>query len=203
MKRRTLLLTLPLVSARLLAGDPSRDAGTILSSLSGRRTLTASFRMERTISGLERPFVSTGRVTVIDGLGLVWRTLSPIEDVLAYGRSKTAKTGDDGKLHISTSKESHIIEEQMSAMLSGDTRELSERFFADASVAADGSWTLVLAPKAEFLSNFMRECQVKGARMIDLVSFYRPDGSILRIGFTEHSEDPVNAEDRALLERLR
>lgn len=202
MRRRTMLLCLPLLSGKVLAGALAEDVRTVLSALARERTLTAHFRMERTVAGLAKPFVSTGRVTVIEGLGLVWRTLTPIEDVLAYGRTKAARTDDDGKINISTSKHSHIIEEQMSAMLSGDTAELDRRFFADARIGTDGSWVLVLTPKIEFLANFMRECQVKGGRNISEASFYQPDGSILRIYFSGHSSDSVNTEDRSLLERL-
>ncbi len=201
MKRRTALCALTLVPAAALADTAALQK--IFENIARRRTLCAAFEMERSVPGLQQPFVSRGRVTIVEGLGLVWRTIQPIEDVIAYGGRSAAKTGDDGQIHISPSKESHIFTEQSEAVLSGNLFSLTNRFFADARVNADGSWLLILTPKMELIASLMSECLLTGAGTIKTAAFYRPDGTVIRIRFDEKRDSVLPLDDVELLYKLQ
>lgn len=201
MKRRTALCALTLAPAAALADTDALQK--IFESIARRRTLCADFEMERAVPGLQKPFVSHGRVTLVEGLGLVWRTVKPIDDVIAYGARASARIGDDGQIHISPSKESHIFMEQSEAVLSGNLFSLTNRFFADARVHPDGSWLLILSPKTELLATLMSECLVTGRNTIKSAAFYRPDGTVIRVRFDERREPMLPMDDVELLYKLQ
>lgn len=107
------------------------------------------FTKEKHLAALSRPFITQGEYQYTDDMGLVWKTLKPVNNFLLINQDGVAEKQPDGSFKMLTTEAS------FSAMLlpvfSGDPQELTQYF-----KVSENSKGLTLEPLDPNVSNVMQ-----------------------------------------------
>ncbi|MFZ3033369.1 MAG: outer membrane lipoprotein carrier protein LolA [Parvibaculum sp.] len=151
-----------------------------------RGALDRSFTQEKTISGVDRPLRSTGRLEARND-EVVWHMLTPFDvktTIAPDGITQSIDGGPANKVAAGSNELSSMIARTMASMMRGDWDGLKSIFAISMPVqAGEGDWSVVLKPLDDQLGQLLGTITVRGCEEVSTVDIARPDGDREHIQF--------------------
>jgi len=181
------------LAALFSAAEPPQDSAARAAAEKAMRTAftsSASWRMERSLKGSSKIFVSEGRVESHGATGIVWRTEKPFPSTINMTPSLVVFENEDGR---SERKPSELpgyseINKTVGMFLEGDAQAFSGLFKPEFSFSADGEWRAVFKPGGSAVSAAMDEMEISGSDLPREVSI-KSRSAVTRIFFKEEKRD--------------
>ena len=203
MRKTAVLILILFVSFSLWATDGYTEAdlssGTwsFLSGAFAGGRCTGFFRQTKTVAGSTRSFVSTGRIQIASGYGIVWYTEKPYASVLAVGRDVLIQKIRDGQpthLDMTQNPVYTQIATTLECVFSADFSVMSDTFRT--YVYVDGkSWSLKLIPKNKAVSSFMESMVLSGSDTFESLTLNETTGDTITYEFSGmESREPTDEE---------
>ena len=147
------------VPAPVPAATPVRAVGEgegVRARLAQPVVLRGQFEQSKRLEGFRQPLVSRGDFLLVRDRGVAWDTREPFASTTLLTRERLLTRLPDGSqrvlLDAAGSPGMAAVNALLLALVAGDLPALAERFALDETLAADGSWRLVLTPdEADFL----------------------------------------------------
>lgn len=150
----------------------------ILKRLSEPPVVRAQFVQERTLTDLERPQLSRGRIVVSREQGVLWQIESPVKLALAFTSNQIIEIGPDGTRRLRA--QGRNIETQigrvMRGILASDAEALRTNFEATAAGSLE-RWTIRLAPRPREMARVLREIRLAGGRHLEMIEVEEISGN--------------------------
>ncbi|MCW5752060.1 MAG: outer membrane lipoprotein carrier protein LolA [Alphaproteobacteria bacterium] len=168
--------------------------------------LEGRFRQERILAGLERPLVSEGRFLVVPGLGLIWRTETPLSSsMILTGAGMDQYVGERLAMRLSADRLPGLarLHAALAAAMAGELQALERDFDVRHEGSADG-WQVRLVPRVAPSATLpFSEIVLRGHRHVEQAEIGRDGGDMDRILFSAHRirKGPPDAADLELLSR--
>lgn len=157
--------------------------------------LRGEFEQEKRLQGFRNPLVSKGDFLVARERGVLWNTRSPFASTLVLTRQRLlSRQGDGPARSLAGAQASPVIATAnalLMALLAGDIDALSAQFEMRETLATDGSWSLLLLPKAGPLRKIFKQIQLQGDRHVRSVQLDEVRGDRTVIRFLKLSDVPA------------
>lgn len=150
----------------------------ILKRLSEPPVVRAQFVQERTLTDLERPQLSRGRIVVSREQGVLWQIESPVKLALAFTPNQIIEIGPDGTRRLRA--QGRNIETQIGRVMRGILASDAETMRANFDATAAGSlerWTIRLAPRPREMARVLREIRLAGGRHLEMIEVEEISGN--------------------------
>jgi len=171
------LLFIGMASTALACPSPETLAG---------GALDRSFTQEKTISGVDHPLRSTGRLEAQNDR-IVWHMLTPFDvktTITSDGITQSFDGGPENKVAAGSNELSSMIARTMASMMRGDWDGLKSIFKVSMPAkAGEGDWAVVLNPLDDRLGKLLGQITVSGCEDVSTVDIERPDGDREHIQF--------------------
>ncbi len=163
--------------------------------------LRANFRQERHLQVLKRPLLSTGRMTLRNAEGILWRVADPYAVTYLIRPGEVLEWEGDGapqRIAMGAVPAFRLMTEMFMAALAGDTAALQEGFQAEPLPASSG-WRLRLRPKSTDLAGLIAGLEVSGNRFVEEVHLQEVKGDSVSFYFSDFATEPVelDADEKA------
>jgi outer membrane lipoprotein-sorting protein len=189
-----------LLFAATLAAQPVPEA--LTAKLKATAVLHADFTQTRRIAALSRPLKSTGTFVVARGQGVLWRMAKPLPLTIVAGPKGILEVDPQGRKKVTNAQDSPMAGRMagiMKSLLEGDLNALGGLFTPKAEMAADGAWTLELAPRPQTAA-FIKSVRIQGAAFVERILITEASGDSTELVFSRfRPEAPLEAEERKLL----
>lgn len=200
MKRLMTIAALALMSAHAAAQTP---VARIQDMLAKPAVLCGRFDQTKTLAGMKKPLASNGRFCVVQGKGVLWRTLKPFPNTLRLTRDEIVHyQGERVATRLDAQKEPTVrmINSVLFSLLSGDLSQLDKLFEVDGSVAAQ-SWKVGLKARQPALAKAIGAIALEGGAYVKQIRLDEAGGDRTDISFSEikTGEGAITAEEAALL----
>lgn len=148
--------------------------------------LDRSFTQEKSISGVDHPLRSTGRLEA-ENDKIVWHMLTPFDvktTITSDGITQSFDGGPANKVATGSNEISSMIARTMASMMRGDWESLKSIFsISMPTEASEGDWAVVLNPLDDRLGKLLGQITVRGCEEVSTVDIERPDGDREHIQF--------------------
>ncbi|WP_417690415.1 outer membrane lipoprotein carrier protein LolA [Pseudidiomarina sp.] len=141
-----------------------------------------SFEQQRTIQGLPRPLLSSGRLTIAAD-EVIWHTQQPLEEKLVINATGI-HSNEQSKL-----RGSEVIAKLLLAVLQGDASAIGDNF----TTKLQGT-CLILTPKLQQLQQFVASIESCGVTAIETIRLVEQQGNQSMIIFQPEAEVGVEAQ---------
>ena len=160
-------------------------------------SFSGSFRQTKTVSGSTRTFVSTGRIQIVSGYGIVWYTEKPYASVLAVGKDVLIQKIRDGQpthLDMAQNPVYTQIATTLECVFSADFSVMGETFRTWIS-GGGTSWSLRLEPRDKAVSSFIGSLVLNGSDTFDSLTLNETTGDTITYEFSDmESREPTDEE---------
>jgi outer membrane lipoprotein-sorting protein len=163
--------------------------------------LRADFHQERVLRILRRPLISSGRMVLSEGQGVLWRVEDPHRVTYLIRPAEVLEwevgTGPR-RVGMAAVPGFRLLTEMFLAALTGDLSGLEEAFDAE-TLPTESGWHVRLTPKAEALSQFISHLEMAGDRYVEAVRLAEAGGDAMNFTFSHFQTDPARldaAEER-------
>jgi len=149
-------------------------------------TLCGHFEQIKNLAGMKKPLLSNGRFCVINGKGVLWRTLQPFPSTLRLTRDEIVNfQGDRVAMRLDASKEPTVrmINSVLFSLLSGDLSQLDTVFVVDGKVTGS-SWHVGLNARAPGLAKAIGVISLDGAAYVNTIHMDEASGDKTTIQFS-------------------
>ena len=149
-------------------------------------TLCGHFEQTKNLAGMKKPLLSNGRFCVINGKGVLWRTLQPFPSTLRLTRDEIVNfQGDRVAMRLDASKEPTVrmINSVLFSLLSGDLSQLDTVFVVDGKVTGS-SWHVGLNARAPGLAKAIGVISLDGAAYVNTIHMDEASGDKTTIQFS-------------------
>ena len=128
----------------------------------------ATYEEEKHIPALLRPLRSSGTFVYIRGTGLAWFMSQPFEmkTVISDQGLSQWLLGEKQPQSEEAKKIMSPILKNISAIFSGDIKQLSNHFIVKDIPSEEGNWSLTLMPKDIHLKPYLQRIEISGGRYI-------------------------------------
>jgi hypothetical protein len=200
MKRLFLAAAMLLACAQAAAQAP---VARIQEMLAKPAVLCGRFDQTKTLAGMKKPLASTGRFCVVQGKGVLWRTLKPFPNTLRLTRDEIVHyQGERVATRLDAQKEPTVrmINSVLFSLLSGDLSQLDKLFEVDGGAAAQG-WKVALKARQPALARAIGAIALEGGAYVKHIRLDEAGGDRTEISFSEikTGEAAITAEEAALL----
>ena len=182
------LIFVPLSLAFASAPALSLTLDDISTKLSAIKTVKANFTSERNLKGAPKPLVAKGRMTLIEGKGVVWEQTSPFaEEILVKDDQVEIRRGKS-KPEIITKKSqprAFAFASLMRNLPGADAKTLGNWFTVSSISGTASGWTVTLKPSRDPLRQAFDTVTIKGGDAVTGVSFLSPAKDRTRIRFDD------------------
>ncbi|MBP5162567.1 MAG: outer membrane lipoprotein carrier protein LolA [Spirochaetales bacterium] len=165
----------------LTSGDYSFISG----AFSGG-SFVGDFRQIKAVKGSTRTFVSTGRIQIATGYGIVWYTEKPYASMLVVGKDvliQKIRDGEPSHLDMAQNPIYTQIATSLECVFSADFSVMDQMFTTFLS-GGPSSWELRLVPKSKSVASFMESIEMKGSDMFESLTLYETTGDSIRYEFS-------------------
>ena len=164
--------------------------------------LCGRFDQTKQLQGMKKPLASNGRFCVVNGKGVMWRTLQPFPNTLRLTRDEIVHMqGDRVAMRLDAQKEPTVrmINSVLFSLLSGDLGKLESLFEVDGS-ADTNSWKVALKAREPALAKAIGAISLDGAAYVKNIHINEASGDTTAIVFSEikTGETAITAEELAL-----
>ncbi|MEX2489998.1 MAG: outer membrane lipoprotein carrier protein LolA [Pseudomonadales bacterium] len=165
----------------LLQGNHARAQELDLSSvLALDKPISGNFRQVRSVSGIERDFVTEGSFTVIGQQALIWTVKSPAPMRIAFTEDSVEYLDGDDHINKGISRYvSRLVRDIMTL------RILSNEEFDSAITGNVSAWELELKPRRKAVKRHLRRVVIKGDKFIRNLNVVSGNGDQTEISFTD------------------
>ncbi len=140
---------------------------------------TVSFEQQRSITGLPRPLLSSGKLTIATD-EVVWHTQKPFEQQLII-TADGIQSDDQTKL-----RGSEVVGQLLLAVLQGDAQAIAANFAVQLKDSC-----LVLTPKLAQLQQFVESIKSCGGEQIERIRLVEQQGNESNITFQPEASESV------------
>ena len=128
----------------------------------------ATYEEEKHIPVLLRPLRSSGTFVYIRGMGLAWFMSQPFEMKTVISNQGLSQwlLGEKQPQSEEAKKIMSPILKNISAIFSGDIKQLSNHFILKNIPSEEGNWSLTLIPKDTHLKPYLQRIEISGGRYI-------------------------------------
>lgn len=153
--------------------------------LEAKDHMQGTFTQQRHISVLSMPLRSSGEFNFDKTDGLIWQTLSPINNTVKINRDQGVLAGSTAK-GFTAVPASHMLAEIFLGVFSGDLASL-EQLFAIEPVATDGGWRIKLTPTLAAMQDYIDVIYLNGEQEISAINLHEKNGDRSDITLTIES----------------
>jgi hypothetical protein len=176
----------------------------IQSMLAKPKILCGNFEQAKQLEGFKKPLVSSGRFCIINGKGVLWRTLQPFASTLRLTRDEIVQVqGERVAMRMNASQEPMVrtINSVLFSLLAGDLTQLETMFEVDGSVRGD-SWGVFLKAREPALAKMIGGVQIEGGAFVRNIIINETGGDRTDIVFSgmASGEAALTAEDMKAFE---
>lgn len=181
---------------------PSPLVKQIQSMLAKPTTLCGRFDQTKTLNGMKKPLLSSGRFCVVNGKGVVWRTLQPFSSTLRLTRDEIVNyQGDKVAMRLDAKQEPtvRIINSVLFSLLAGDLEQLDTLFVVDGKVTGN-NWHVALTARQPALAKAIGSISLDGALYVNGIHMNEASGDHTSIVFSgiQTGDKAMQAEETAL-----
>ena len=196
----TLTLTLPMSAAH--ADTTPQLVAKIQAMLAKPTVLCGRFEQTKQLNGMKRPLASSGRFCVVNGKGVLWRSLQPFPTTLRLTKDEIVNyQGDRVAMRLDAQKEPTVrmINSVLFSLLSGDLGQLDSLFEVDGSVN-QGSWQVALKARQPALAKAIGAISLEGGSYVKTIHINEDSGDQTSIVFSaiQTGESAMLPEEAAL-----
>jgi hypothetical protein len=141
--------------------------------------LTADFVQERHLVGIPKPLISTGKIWIWKGRGLIWKTDTPFPSTILI-TSKGLYQVEDGKknalIKMTTASGDHTIFDTLGNVLAGDFSQGIKGFTLQTLPEKQKVWQIRLLPAYAEIKNFISYISISGKKQLSDIVVSRPNG---------------------------
>jgi hypothetical protein len=201
MKKMIVMLSLVLVQV-LSAAHAAAPIATIQSMLAKPSLMCGRFDQTKKLTGMKKPLASQGRFCVVQGKGVMWRTLKPFPNTLRLTRDEiVAFQGERVSMRLDARQEPTVrmINSVLFSLLSGELGQLDKLFEVDGTAAA-GAWKVALKARQPALAKAIGAISLEGGAYVKTISIDEASGDHTSIVFSDikTGESAITAEEAAL-----
>lgn len=194
-----LICSLLLVSLPAL---PAAPVAKIQAMLAKPKVLCGRFDQSKQLTGIKKPLLSSGRFCVVQGKGVLWRTLQPFPGTLKLTRDEIVQMqGERVAARIDARQEPTVrtINSVLFSLLAGDFSQLETLFEVDGTVQAD-KWDVNLKAREAGLAKVIAGVALEGGAYVRNITLNEANGDRTHIVFSEMKtgESAMTAEEAAL-----
>lgn len=186
----------------------------IQSMLAKPAILCGSFEQSKQLSGIKKPLLATGRFCVVNGKGVLWRTLKPFPNTLRLTRDEIVQfQGERVAVRLAATQEPTVrmINSVLFSLLAGDLSQLDKLFEIDGSVdhakadgksdGKDAGWQVALKAREPALARAIGTIALDGGAYVKHISMQEASGDRTNIVFSglQSGETAMLPEEVALL----
>ncbi|HEX8955335.1 MAG TPA: outer membrane lipoprotein carrier protein LolA [Burkholderiaceae bacterium] len=164
--------------------------------------LCGRFEQTKQLAGMKKPLLSNGRFCVVQGKGVLWRTLQPFPATLRLTRDEIVNfQGDRVAMRLDARQEPTVrmINSVLFSMLAGDLSQLDKLFEADGAVEGKG-WHVALKAREPALAKAVGAITLSGDSYVRGIKMDEAGGDHTAIVFSDmqSGEQAMQPEEAAL-----
>jgi hypothetical protein len=199
MKKLTLILSLALATGAAQAAAPIAK---IQAMLAKPALMCGRFDQTKKLTGMKKPLASQGRFCVVQGKGVMWRTVKPFPNTLRLTRDEiVAFQGERVSMRLDARQEPTVrmINSVLFSLLSGELGQLDNLFEVDGAAEASG-WKVALKARQPALAKAIGAIALEGGAYVKTINIDEASGDHTTIVFSEikTGEGAITAEEAAL-----
>lgn len=169
-------------------GTPSPLLQQVLGELARHEAVRADFVQTRSNPALARPQESHGQLLFVLGHGMLWQSLTPVAETLAFTGKQAARIDTRGQAYpLRNARGVAQISGMLQAMLGGRSDEVSRQFTITASGSA-AHWTLQLVPRQERVAQVLERVELSGDDFLQGIRIVMHDGGDTDIRFSRNRD---------------
>jgi hypothetical protein len=202
MKKVLIMAGFLLLYSAVQADDKSSVVPQIQALLAKPTTLCGRFDQTKQLSGMKKPLLSNGRFCVVNGKGVVWRTLQPFPATLRLTRDEIINyQGDKVAMRLDAKQEPTVrmINSVLFSLLAGDLGQLDSLFVVDGKVTGN-NWHVALTARQPGLAKAIGAISLDGATYVNTIHMDEASGDHTTIVFSaiQTGDQAMQPEDAAL-----
>ena len=186
MKIRSLALSFLLVLAALPA-YATAPVAKIEAMLSRPKVLCGRFEQSKQLVGIKKPVLSSGRFCIVNGKGVLWRTLQPFPSSLKLTANEIVQTqGERVAMRLDANRDPvvRMINGVLFSLLGGDLSQLEKMFEVDGSVR-DQTWSVQLKARDAALAKAISGIVLEGGKYVSNITITDGGGDRTAIVFRD------------------
>lgn len=160
--------------------------------------MKAQFVQNRYLSGVPMPIISKGNLTLAEGRGLVWDTLTPFPSTLIITKKGLFQWDGQTKAPVIKGGDKAIFE-VMGQIFNVAPGKTIPGFTLEKVPAKKKFWSLRLVPGHPQVTNFIKCIIITGGKYITHISIQRPNGDHDEIDILSHKIEPKVTSDMEVL----
>lgn len=195
-----LMLSLALMTG--MAAQAGVPVAKIQAMLARPKIMCGRFDQSKQLAGMKKPLAANGRFCVVEGKGVLWRTLQPFPSTLRLTRDEIVNYQGDRvamRLDAKTEPTVRMITNVLFSLLAGDLAQLETLFEVDGSVDAT-SWNVTLKARQPALAKAIGGIKLEGGAYVKSMVMNEASGDRTSITFSaiQSGESAMTAEEAAL-----
>ncbi len=195
-----LMLSFALMTA--MAAQAAVPVAKIQAMLARPKVMCGRFDQSKQLVGMKKPLAANGRFCVVEGKGVLWRTLQPFPSTLRLTRDEIVNYQGDRvamRLDAKTEPTVRMITNVLFSLLAGDLAQLETLFEVDGTVEAN-SWNVTLRARQPALAKAIGGIKLEGGAYVKSMIMNEASGDRTTITFSaiESGESAMTAEEAAL-----
>lgn len=179
-----------LVGASLMAcamvGSAAAPIEKIQNMLAKPKMLCGRFDQTKQLNGMKKPLLSNGRFCVINGKGVLWRTLQPFPNTLRLTRDEIVQfQGERLATRLDATQEPTVrmINSVLFSLLSGDLSKLQTLFEVEGNVDKN-AWRVALKAREPALAKAIGDIALEGGAYVRNININEASGDKTSIVFS-------------------
>ena len=193
------LLCLALLSTFAHAAAP---VDKIEAMLAKPAVLCGKFEQTKQLAGMKKPLLSNGRFCVVQGKGILWRTLQPFPATMRLTKDEIVNYQGDRvamRLDAKTEPTVRMINSVLFSMLAGDLSQLDKLFESDGAVEGR-DWHVALKAREPALAKAIGAITLSGDNYVRGIKIDEAGGDHTTISFSgmQSGEQALQPEEAAL-----
>ncbi len=198
---KRIALAVLLAASSAMAAAPSPVAK-IQAMLAKPKLMCGRFDQSKQLAGMKKPLAANGRFCVVNGKGVLWRTLQPFPSTLRLTRDEIVNYQGDRvamRLDAKTEPTVRMINSVLFSLLAGDLGQLETLFEVDGAAEASG-WSVALRAREPALAKAIGSIKLTGGAYVKSIVMSEASGDRTTIVFSaiQSGEGAMTAEEAAL-----
>lgn len=190
------LLGACLMACTMVCSAAAAPIEKIQNMLAKPKVLCGRFDQTKHLNGMKKPLLSNGRFCVVNGKGVLWRTLQPFPNTLRLTRDEIVQfQGERVATRLDAKQEPTVrmINSVLFSLLSGDMSQLQSLFVVDGSADAK-NWRVALKAREPGLQKAIGDIALEGGAYVNNITISEASGDKTSIVFSA-----IQTGDAALL----
>jgi hypothetical protein len=193
---KSVLLGACLMATTMVCNAAPAPIEKIQNMLAKPKTLCGRFDQTKQLNGMKKPLLSNGRFCVVNGKGVLWRTLQPFPNTLRLTRDEIVQfQGERVATRLDAKQEPTVrmINSVLFSLLSGDLSQLQSLFVVDGNADAN-NWRVALKAREPGLQKAIGDIALEGGAYVNNITISEASGDKTNIVFSA-----IQTGDTALL----